>query len=90
MKKITTRIIRWALGEQLKTILYYVFILIHLYHIICVGGGDPEICEMWPNPPLPFSTISNTLFTITEPAMVGRGGVAKHAYVILESSLIVI
>ena len=54
MKKITTRIIRWALGEQLKTILYYVFILIHLYHIICVGGGDPEICEMWPNPPPPF------------------------------------
>ena len=50
MKKITTRIIMWALGEQLKTILYYVFILIHLYHIICVGGGDPEICEMWPNP----------------------------------------
>ena len=55
MKKITTRIIRWALGEQLKTILYYVFIIIHLYHIICVGGGDPEICEMWPTlPPPPF------------------------------------
>ena len=39
----------WALGEQLKTILYYVFILIYLYHIKCVGGGDPEICEMWPD-----------------------------------------